>query len=140
MLDYKEFVINCNSALRNLAAWSAGLGVVIAFGMASSPLAQAGGVQQHSAPVSGQESDKKDQKNPPSKDDGSSVVQDAPGQPDSLPGNACADQESVSCEEVAPVREGFLRKLLRILYGPDTPPGPNPDVDTNISAGGAGGG
>lgn len=38
-----------------------------------------------------------------------------------------------------PEEEGFLDKLIRIFYGPDRPRGPDPDVDTNISAGGAGG-
>ena len=58
----------------------------------------------------------------------------------SLTGDLYADQGLVSCEEVAPMKEGFLKRLLRILSGPDTPRGPNTDVDTNISAGGAGGG
>jgi hypothetical protein len=33
-----------------------------------------------------------------------------------------------------------LRRFIKLFYGPDRPPGPDPDVDTNISAGGAGGG
>ena len=120
--------------------------------MASSSHAQTGAVQQGNPLVSeqggslaghsssGQDGGKTDQRNPQSKSEGSSALQDAPSQPDSLSGNACTDQQSASCEEVAPVKEGFLKKLLRILYGRDTPSGPNPDVDTNISAGGAGGG
>jgi hypothetical protein len=132
--------------------WITGLGAVIALGMASSSLAQPDAVRQGNAPVSGQddslsghsvcgqESDKIDQRNPQFKSDEPSVVPDAPAQPGSLSGNAYADQKSTRCQEVAPVQESFLKKLLKILYGPDTPPGPNPDVDTNISAGGAGGG
>jgi hypothetical protein len=33
-----------------------------------------------------------------------------------------------------------LRRFIKLFYGPDRPPGPDRDVDTNISAGGAGGG
>lgn len=36
--------------------------------------------------------------------------------------------------------DSVLRRFIKLFYGPDRPPGPDPDVDTNISAGGAGGG
>src|SRR4051812_16676391 len=36
--------------------------------------------------------------------------------------------------------ESLFKRILRVLSGPDTPSGPNTDVDTNISAGGAAGG
>lgn len=35
--------------------------------------------------------------------------------------------------------EDFLCKLARLFWGPDTPRGPNQDMDSNITAGGAGG-
>lgn len=44
-----------------------------------------------------------------------------------------------SCKYATPEQEDFLCKMVRILYGPDTPRGPNRDMDDNISAGGAGG-
>jgi hypothetical protein len=44
-----------------------------------------------------------------------------------------------SCAYSTPEDETFLCKMIRIFYGPDTPRGPNRDVDENISAGGAGG-
>lgn len=44
-----------------------------------------------------------------------------------------------SCKYATPEQEDLFCKMVRILYGPDTPRGPNRDVDDNISAGGAGG-
>ena len=44
-----------------------------------------------------------------------------------------------SCKYATPEQEDFLCKMVRILYGPDTPRGPNRDMDENISAGGSGG-
>ena len=89
---------------------------------------------------SGQESAKTDQRSSQSKSDGTASGQGASDQSGSSSSKACMEQKLASCEQPAPQQEGFLHKLLRILYGPDTPPGPNPDVDTNISAGGAAGG
>jgi hypothetical protein len=43
------------------------------------------------------------------------------------------------CAPPIPENEGLLHKIIRILSGPDWC-GPDPDVDTNISAGGAAGG
>jgi hypothetical protein len=57
-----------------------------------------------------------------------------------------ASTTSETCEEQAntssatPPKESLFKKILRVLRGPDTPTGPNTDVDTNISAGGAAGG
>jgi hypothetical protein len=48
-------------------------------------------------------------------------------------------QQPGSCGYTTPDQESFLCKMIRIFYGPDTPPGPNRDMDNNISAGGAGG-
>lgn len=86
-------------------------------------------------PVSGDSSG--DQKNKPPTKDG-----EAPGQGrlDALSNEQCAEQEAASCKQPAPEQESFLRRIIKLFQGRDTPPGPNPDVDTNISAGGAGGG
>ncbi|MBN9132976.1 MAG: hypothetical protein J0H48_06340 [Nitrosospira multiformis] len=50
-----------------------------------------------------------------------------------------SESGSGSCKYASPEQEDFLCKMVRILYGPDTPRGPNRDMDENISAGGAGG-
>jgi hypothetical protein len=76
---------------------------------------------------------------------------DAPrsGSGNSISGKNEADQaaaKSGSCDRQAdesqatPPKESLFKRILRVLYGPNTPPGPNTDVDTNISAGGAAGG
>jgi hypothetical protein len=138
--------------LKNLATRSAVLAGVMAFGMANVSHAQTGSMEQNSIRMSGQgstlagessssqESAKTDQRSSQSKSDGTASGLGASDQSDSSSTKACAEQKLASCEQPAPQQEGFLHKLLRILYGPDTPPGPNPDVDTNISAGGAAGG
>jgi hypothetical protein len=36
--------------------------------------------------------------------------------------------------------DSLLRRFIKLFYGPDRPPGSERDVDTSISAGGAGGG
>jgi hypothetical protein len=141
------------SILKNLTiAWSAGLIVVMPFGMADPSHAQAGAMEQRSAPVSrqdgslagqpssGPENARTDQRSSQSKSSESAPGQDTSAQSEATSSKACAEEKSTSCEQPTPEQEGFLHKLIRILYGPDTPPGPNPDVDTNISAGGAAGG
>ena len=50
-----------------------------------------------------------------------------------------SESGSGSCKYASPEQEDFLCKMVRILYGPDTPRGPNREMDENISAGGAGG-
>ncbi len=50
-----------------------------------------------------------------------------------------SESGSGSCKYASPEQEDFLCKMGRILYGPDTPRGPNRDMDENISVGGAGG-
>jgi hypothetical protein len=50
-----------------------------------------------------------------------------------------SESGSGSCKYASPEQEDFLCKMVRILYGPDTPRGPNRDMDENISAGGSGG-
>ena len=82
---------------------------------------------------------------------GKATCQDVspPGSGNSTPVANAPDQASATsktCEEQAatswatPPKESLLKKILRVLYGPNKPPGPNTDVDTNISAGGAAGG
>ncbi|HEX8873038.1 MAG TPA: hypothetical protein VF780_00305 [Nitrosospira sp.] len=46
---------------------------------------------------------------------------------------------SSGCGHSSADEEDFLCKLGRILWGPDTPQGPNRDMDENVTAGGAGG-
>lgn len=50
-----------------------------------------------------------------------------------------SESGSGSCKYASPEQEDFLCKMVRILYGPDTPRGPNREMDENISVGGAGG-
>lgn len=73
----------------------------------------------------------------------------ASGSGNSISGKNEADQaaaKSGPCDRQAdksqatPPNESLFRRILRVLSGPNTPPGPNTDVDTNISAGGAAGG
>jgi hypothetical protein len=78
-----------------------------------------------------------DQENTPQKKDGDAPSQ---GRPDASSNEECAEQEADACEQPAPQQESFLRRIIKLFYGPDTRREPNLDVDTNISAGGAGGG
>jgi hypothetical protein len=57
----------------------------------------------------------------------------------SVEARATPEGDSGSCAYSTPEDETFLCKMIRIFYGPDTPRGPNRDVEENISAGGAGG-
>lgn len=117
--------MNHASILKNLTiTWPAGLIIVMVFGMTSPSHAQTGAA---------------DQGNSQSKNDESALGQDTPAQSDASSGKSCTEEEP-SCEQSAPEQKSFLQKLIKILYGPNTPPGPNTDVDTNISAGGAAGG
>lgn len=75
----------------------------------------------------------------PSENRGSASGQAAADQPGSSTGWATAGQTRRSCAPPIPENEGLLHKIVRILSGPDWC-GPDPDVDTNISAGGAAGG
>lgn len=51
-----------------------------------------------------------------------------------------SDQEAGLGEYPPPEPKSLFQKIITIFFGRDSPPGPNRDVDTNISAGGAGGG
>ncbi len=54
-------------------------------------------------------------------------------------GWSSSGQGTGGCRQSSTGEEDFLCKLARILWGPDTPQGPNRDMDDNITAGGAGG-
>ncbi|SOD40658.1 hypothetical protein [Nitrosovibrio sp. Nv4] len=82
-----------------------------------------------------QGSDTTGQKATASEDDSPSPNKGAPDQT----GSSSADREPGSCGQSMPDQGGFFRKIIRMLSAPDSC-GPNRDVDTNISAGGAGGG
>jgi hypothetical protein len=73
----------------------------------------------------------------PSGDGNSAPAEQTPDQA-SATKEACEEQADAS--GAAAPKESVFKKILRVLRGPDTPPGPNTDVDTNISAGGAAGG
>ncbi len=60
------------------------------------------------------------------------------GQTDSS-GWSSSGQDPGGCRRSSTGEEDFLCKLGRIFWGPDTPRGPNRDMDDNITAGGAGG-
>jgi len=90
---------------------------------------------------------------PPASQDEESkgICQDIPpsGSENSISAKNAPDQASTTSETgkeqaatswAAPPKESLFKKILRVLYGPNTPSGPNTDVDTNISAGGAAGG
>jgi hypothetical protein len=71
---------------------------------------------------------------PPTTESPTPPAQTANSQPQSTP-----ERDPGSCAYSTPEDETFLCKMIRIFYGPDTPRGPNRDVEENISAGGAGG-
>ncbi|SEP04929.1 hypothetical protein [Nitrosovibrio sp. Nv6] len=83
----------------------------------------------------GQGNDTAGQKATAPEDGSSSPSQGAPDQT----GSSSASRESGTCRQPIPDQEGFFRKVIGLLFAPDSC-GPNRDVDTNISAGGAGGG
>jgi len=73
----------------------------------------------------GEKADKADQ-------DASRPAESAPSEAyDAKPGNAWWEHAK---------GDSPLRRFIKLFYGPDRPPGSERDVDTSISAGGAGGG
>lgn len=52
---------------------------------------------------------------------------------------APVEQGSDSCGRYKSDQESFLCMLIRVFYGPNTPRGPNRDVEENIGVGGAAG-
>ena len=63
----------------------------------------------------------------------------ASDQASASPGWSSSGREDVGCRQSDSGQEDFLCKLARIFWGPDTPRGPNRDMDDNVAAGGAGG-
>ncbi|MGH8763386.1 MAG: hypothetical protein ACREUR_09175 [Nitrosospira sp.] len=128
-------------ALKSSAARSAILASII-LGAASLSYAQTtSAAEQEGASAAKQGwGDAKDQSSSSQK---GSSTQGAPDQAGPPSGWSSAGQVprsgSESCRYSTPEEETFLCKFIRIFYGPDTPRGPNPDVENNISAGGAGG-
>ncbi|HEX8873037.1 MAG TPA: hypothetical protein VF780_00300 [Nitrosospira sp.] len=66
-------------------------------------------------------------------------AQTLPGQAETASGQSSAPLGRRWCGPPIPPHEDFLDKIVRILFMPDWC-GPDADVDTNISAGGAAGG
>lgn len=128
------------STLKSSAIRSVILASII-LGAASVADAQTPAGEQGGAPISGQSwgDAAKDQGNAPPPHRNSASAQDTPDQANSSSGWSSAERKSGSCRYSTPDQESFLCKLIRIFYGPDTPRGPNRDMDENISAGGAGG-
>jgi hypothetical protein len=76
---------------------------------------------------------------PQSENSGPAAGQPAPDQAAASASGLYPGQARRWCAPPIPENEGLLHKIIRILSGPDWC-GPDPDVDTNISAGGAAGG
>lgn len=133
--------------LQFLTARSATFAGILILAAASMSHAQTGTAEQGSISASEPHGSKATQagsgnspgshENAPPKKDGHVSDQGAAGAPSN---EECAAQEADACEQSAPEQKSLLRRIMKVLYGPDRPPGPDPDVDTNISAGGAGGG
>lgn len=141
-----------NSIFKNSAIRSVVLAGIMMYAVASVSHAQTGATGHDIAPIPGQ--------------GGPVAGQSSPGQQGAIPnpggslpknGNAVsgqgssdqtndssapssAKQESGPDGHSTPEQESFLRKIIRIFSGPESSSGPNRDVDTNISAGGAAGG
>lgn len=76
---------------------------------------------------------------PKSENSGPAAGQPSPDQAAASASGPYPGQARRWCAPPIPENEGLLHKIIRILSGPDWC-GPDPDVDTNISAGGAAGG
>ncbi|KIO50411.1 hypothetical protein [Nitrosospira sp. NpAV] len=141
-----------NSILRSPAMQSAALAGIMILTMAGVPHAQTGaaghdgasipgqGVSTATQPSSRQKDAASDQESSPQKKGSAAPEQHTPDQSGSPASSLPSNQEPGWGESPAPEPESLFRKIIRIFFGPDSPPGPNPDVDTNISAGGAAGG
>ncbi|MGH8763387.1 MAG: hypothetical protein ACREUR_09180 [Nitrosospira sp.] len=135
--------------LQYLTARSVALASILIFTAASLSHAQTGTAGQGSASTPephgskaaqpGREDSPGAQENAQPKEDVHAPGQGTAGADASL-NEECTAQEADACEPPAPEEKSFLRRMIKLFYGPDRPPGPDPDVDTNISAGGAGGG
>lgn len=140
-----RLIVSHVSVMKSGIARSLILACTIFFGIAAVSPAQAdkagkdtGSMQRPGSAAGaqpGQGNDRAGQKATASEDNSSSPSQGAPDQTDS----SSAGRESGSCGQSMPEPEGFFRKVIRLLFAPNSC-GPDRDVDTNISAGGAGGG
>lgn len=136
--DRREIVMRPTPTLKSFAAQSVILASII-LGAASVSHAQTPAGDQGGAPISGQDwGDAAKGKAPPQNRNPASTP-DTPDQASSSSGWSSEGRKSGSCRYSTPDQESFLCKIIRIFYGPDTPAGPNKDMDENISAGGAGG-
>ena len=83
------------------------------------------------------------QRNLPTEQVGPAAAPGAPGHAASPPVHAgwqAGNHLAGVCQPYRGGEESVLRRVLRWFCGPSSPQGPNRDVDTSISAGGAGGG
>ncbi|MEO7560853.1 MAG: hypothetical protein ABIT23_11415 [Nitrosospira sp.] len=141
-----------NSILKNSAIRSVVLAGIVMYTVASVSHAQTGATGRDITPVPGQGGSAAGQSSPgqqgatPSpggslpKNSNAASGQGTSDQTDASPVPSSAKQESGPGGHSTPEQESFLRKIIRIFSGPDSSSGPNRDVDTNISAGGAAGG
>ena len=92
-------------------------------------------------PSSLQENDTADQRTLPPEQGGPAAGPGATGHAASPPVHASISQKSSGvCQPHTGEEESLWRRVIRWFCGPGSPHGPDRDVDTNISAGGAGGG
>lgn len=125
------------SILRNAAIQLVVLAGLTIFAM-TTIYAQGGGAAGH--PPSGQEDAVSGQEGSLLKKDSTTPGQGTPDQSGSPSVSLPSDQEAGLGEHPPPEPKNLFQKIITIFFGRDSPPGPNRDVDTNISAGGAGGG
>lgn len=125
------------SILRNSAIQLVVLAGLTIFAM-TTIYAQGGGVAGQPPPV--QEDAASGQGSSLLKNDGTTPGQGTPNQSVSPSVSLPSDQEAGLGEDPPAEQKSLFHKIIKIFFGRDSPPGPNRDVDTNISAGGAGGG
>jgi hypothetical protein len=138
--------------LSNATAWFVTLAGIMIFGFMSVSHAQTGATEQPGTPMSVQGSPviaqlsqrwgdaATGQKDLPPERAGAASAPGTPDQSNSSSSWSSVEQApgSGSCRYATPEQESFFCKMRRIFYGRDSS-GPNRDVDSNISAGGAGG-
>ncbi|KIO50410.1 hypothetical protein [Nitrosospira sp. NpAV] len=135
--------------LRNAAAWFVTLASIMISGLMSVSHAQTGqpGVSMsvQGSLIVAQLSQRwgdaaTGQKDLPPESAGAASTPGTPDRLNSSSNGASVDQApgAGSCRYATPEQESFFCKMRRIFYGRDSS-GPNRDMDSNISAGGAGG-
>lgn len=101
--------------------------------------AQSGGTTGQSPP--GQKGAASGQESSLPRNDDTPTGQDMPNHSGSPSVSLPSDQEASLGEDPPPPEpRSLFHKIIKIFFGRNSLPGPNRDVDTNISAGGAGGG